>query len=35
MRMVDNEDKAPFQISMGVLDLISAVVLLLKGLGGV
>ena len=29
------EDKAPFQISMGVLDLISAVVLLLKGLGGV
>lgn len=29
------EDKAPFQISMGILDLISAVTLLLKGLGGV
>jgi len=32
--MVDNEDKAPFQISMGVLDLISAIALFLKALGG-
>ena len=28
------EDKAPFQISMGVLDLISAIALFLKALGG-